>query len=75
MKIDYKHSIPPAFFVIRTVHMVSGGDQGCGVGTQKLRLGLRLLTPRFLKLRRRLFHKSSIYINNGKPIRHFIATT
>jgi hypothetical protein len=35
--------------------------QGCGVGTQKLRL--------------RLLHKSSICINNGKPIRHFIATT
>jgi hypothetical protein len=30
-------------------------------------------TPRFLKLR--LLHKSSICINNGKPIRHFIATT
>jgi hypothetical protein len=32
-------------------------------------------TPRFLKLRLRLLHKSSIRINNGKPIRHFIATT
>jgi hypothetical protein len=32
-------------------------------------------TPRFLKLRLRLLHKSSICINNGKPIRHFIATT
>jgi hypothetical protein len=30
-------------------------------------------TPRFLKLR--LLHKSSICINNDKPIRHFIATT
>jgi hypothetical protein len=30
-------------------------------------------TPQFLKLR--LFHKISIYINNGKPIRHFITTT
>jgi hypothetical protein len=33
------------------------------------------LTPRFLKLRLRLLHKSSICINNGKPIRRFIATT
>jgi hypothetical protein len=32
-------------------------------------------TPRFLKLRLRLLHKSSLCINNGKPIRHFIATT
>jgi hypothetical protein len=32
-------------------------------------------TPRFLKLRLRLLHKSSICINNGKPIRRFIATT
>jgi hypothetical protein len=32
-------------------------------------------TPRFLKLRLRLLHKSSICINNGKPVRHFIATT
>jgi hypothetical protein len=32
-------------------------------------------TPRFLKVRLRLLHKSSICINNGKPIRHFIATT
>jgi hypothetical protein len=32
-------------------------------------------TPRFLKLRLRLLHKSSICINNGKPIRCFIATT
>jgi hypothetical protein len=30
-------------------------------------------TPRFLKFR--LLHKSSICINNGKPIRHFITTT
>jgi hypothetical protein len=32
-------------------------------------------TPRFLKLRIRLLHKSSICINNGKLIRHFIITT
>jgi hypothetical protein len=36
-------------------------SQGCGVGTQKLRL--------------RLLHKSSICINNGKPVRHFITNT
>jgi hypothetical protein len=30
-------------------------------------------TTRFLKLR--LLHKSSICINNGKPIRHFVTTT
>jgi hypothetical protein len=32
-------------------------------------------TPRILKLRFRLLHKSSICINNGKPVRHFITTT
>jgi hypothetical protein len=31
-------------------------------------------TPRFLKLRLRPLHKSPICINDGKPIRHFIAT-
>jgi hypothetical protein len=35
--------------------------QGCAVGTQNLRF--------------RPLHKSSICINNGKPVRHFIATT
>jgi hypothetical protein len=35
----------------------------------------RTPTPRFLKLRLRLLHKSSMCINNGKPIRHFITTT
>jgi hypothetical protein len=35
-------------------------DQGCGVCTQKLRLRL---------------HKNSMCINNGKPVRRFIATT
>jgi hypothetical protein len=35
-------------------------NQGCAVGTQNLRL--------------RLLHKSSICINNGKPIRRFITT-
>jgi hypothetical protein len=34
-------------------------NERCAVGTQKLRL----------------LHKSSIRINNGKPIRHFITTT
>jgi hypothetical protein len=38
-----------------------GYGQGCGVGTQNLRL--------------RLLHKISICINNGKPIRHSITTT
>jgi hypothetical protein len=32
-------------------------------------------TPQFLKLRFRLLHQSSIRINNGKPVRHFITTT
>jgi hypothetical protein len=32
-------------------------------------------TPRFLKLRRRLLHKITISINNGKPISRFITTT
>jgi hypothetical protein len=38
---------------------------------------LKLLTPtpRFLEVRLRLLHKNSMCINNGKPIRHFIATT
>jgi hypothetical protein len=48
-------------FTDRTLHRFT--NQGCGVGTQKHWLRLRLL------------HKSSICINNGKPIRHFIATT
>jgi hypothetical protein len=32
-------------------------------------------TPPFLKLRLRLLHRSSVCVNNGKPVRHFIATT
>jgi hypothetical protein len=36
-------------------------NRGCGVGTQRLRL--------------RLLHKSSVCINKGKPVRHFITAT
>jgi hypothetical protein len=76
---------PSAIYMITTYLNSMFVEYNANLKLQMLKPGLwcqytKLPTPspRFLKLRfrlrHRLLHKSSICINNGKPIRYFITT-
>jgi hypothetical protein len=54
-----------SLFMAKNIYLLAG------LWSRFTRLPTSTPTPQFLKLRR---HKTSICVNNGKPIRHFITT-